>query len=265
MDNQDNRSRGVMPNVTFGKSKTKSATKTNQSTEGRSSARWDAFLNLKFVEENGDYSKFRNKDLSLFWFRYDNLFSDILYNLGERARAPNQKSGNEVSGGEEMFDDNGESNDFEEHVEIGDSDDNNYIETDCNKNSEMKETNNFVNENMFPSFAPAKKRNNGENSKGKKKVSGAASLKEDIQSLLQFMEKKSSDTSTHCTDVSIAAAMEILNNMPGIAPMSDLWNYACNLFCKKDMREVFVCQPSHESRLSWLEFNYDRFKNKMIL
>ncbi|KAK6147923.1 hypothetical protein DH2020_018835 [Rehmannia glutinosa] len=201
------------------------------------------------LAENGDYSKFRNKDLSLFWFRYDNLFSDIA-TTGERARAPSQKFGNEVSGGEEMFDDNGESNNFEEHVEIGDSDDNNYIETNCNKNSEMKETNNFGNENMFPSFAPAKKRNNGENSKGEKKVSGAASLKEDIQSLLQFMEKKSSGISTHCTDVSIAAAMDILNNMPGIAPMSDLWNYACNLLSKKDMREVFVCQPSHESRLS---------------
>ncbi|XP_012851418.1 PREDICTED: uncharacterized protein LOC105971117 [Erythranthe guttata] len=60
------------------------------------------------LRENGDYNKFRNKDLSLIWFRYDKLFSDIAA-TGERARAPNQRT-------------NGEFNEVEEHVEIDDID-----------------------------------------------------------------------------------------------------------------------------------------------
>ncbi|KAI3454861.1 hypothetical protein Pfo_011524 [Paulownia fortunei] len=280
-----------MSNVTFSKSTSKSAGKANQQTQGRSSAKWDTFLNLKFIEvceeeivrgnrpsshfnvngwknvvrrfnemigrnyvykqlrnhwdsmkkdwilfkklmyketgvgwnpmknsldasdewwetklrENGDYNKFRNKDLSLIWFRYNRLFSNI-------------------GSGEDMLDDNGESNKVEEHVEIGDSDDNDYVEIDeYNTNSEI----------MFPSLALVKRKFSGENNKWKKK----------------FMENKSSTTSTPSTEITIGTAIEMLNN-----------NYACNLLSKKDMREVFVNQPSHESRFSWIQFNYDQFK-----
>ncbi|MCD7461149.1 hypothetical protein HAX54_045375 [Datura stramonium] len=42
------------------------------------------------VVENAKYKKFRNKDLSLIWFRYGALFSDIVA-TGERARAANQE------------------------------------------------------------------------------------------------------------------------------------------------------------------------------
>ncbi|KAK4430755.1 hypothetical protein Salat_0837200 [Sesamum alatum] len=77
----------------------------------------------KKIKENGDYSKFRNKDLSLIWFRYDKLFSDVAA-TGERVRAPSQTSKNEFDSRYEMLEDNGESNGpEEEQVEIGDSDD----------------------------------------------------------------------------------------------------------------------------------------------
>ncbi|KAL8545543.1 hypothetical protein ACS0TY_005622 [Phlomoides rotata] len=112
---------------------------------------------------------------------------------------------------------------------------------------------------MFPSLTSIKRKYCGENSK-RKKISGAASLRENIHSLLQIMENKNSVTSAPSTEMSIRDALEILRNVPEIAPTNELWNYACNLLSKKDMREVFVSQPSHESRLSWLEFNYDQFK-----
>ncbi|KAI3454863.1 hypothetical protein Pfo_011526 [Paulownia fortunei] len=284
-----------MSNVTFSKSTSKSASKINQQTQERSSARWDTFLNLKFIEvpnshfnvngwknvvrrfnemigrnyvykqlrnhwdsmkkdwilfkkllyketgvgwnpmknslnasnewwetklksnfsrtnfiqENGDYNKFRNKNLSLIWFRYNRLFSDIAATR-EKTREPSQRSRNEIGSGEDMLDDNGESNKVEEHVEISDSDDNDYVEIDeYNTNSEI----------MFPSLASVKRKFSGENSKWKKK----------------FMENKSSTTSTPSTEITIGTAIEMLNN-----------NYACNLLSKKDMREVFVNQPSHD-------------------
>nr|XP_016481342.1 PREDICTED: uncharacterized protein LOC107802373 [Nicotiana tabacum] len=42
------------------------------------------------IKENTKYKKFRNKDLSLIWFRYDALFADVVA-TGERARATNQE------------------------------------------------------------------------------------------------------------------------------------------------------------------------------
>ncbi|KAI3454684.1 hypothetical protein Pfo_011347 [Paulownia fortunei] len=56
---------------------------------------------------------------------------------------------NEIGSGEDMLDDNGESNEVEEHMEIGDSDDNDFIKIDeYNINSEI----------MFPSLASVKRK-----------------------------------------------------------------------------------------------------------
>ncbi|PIN26265.1 hypothetical protein CDL12_00983 [Handroanthus impetiginosus] len=99
------------------------------------------------IKENSDYSKFRNKDLSLIWFRYDTLFCDVAA-MGERARALSQRSGNEIDSYEEMLEDNGESNNQkEEQVHIGDSDDTENIKiSDYNVNSKTKKTNSVSNE-----------------------------------------------------------------------------------------------------------------------
>ncbi|PIN04367.1 hypothetical protein CDL12_23097 [Handroanthus impetiginosus] len=161
-----------------------------------------------------------------------------------------------------MLEDNRESNNQEgEQVHIGDSDDTENIETsDYNVNSGTKKTNSVSNEVMFPSLDNVKRKFSGENSKGKKKISGAASLKEDIHSLLHFMANRNTASSAPSTEITIGAAIELLNNVPGIAPQSELWNYSCNLLSKKEIREVFVSQPCHGSRLSLLEFNYNQFK-----
>ncbi|KAG8367636.1 hypothetical protein BUALT_Bualt16G0092800 [Buddleja alternifolia] len=194
----------------------KSTSNISQSNEKRSSARWDDFSSVKFVElcedeigkgnrpnshfninewknivkrfnemtdewwesklkENGDYGKFRNKNLTLIWFRYDRLFSDIAA-TGERARAPTQISGNELNCEQEMLVDDGESNEHEkERIEIGDSDDIETIGTmGYDTNFGTKETSNEV---VFPFFDTVKRKLCEENDKGKKKVSGAAALK----------------------------------------------------------------------------------------
>ncbi|KAK4412495.1 hypothetical protein Salat_2896600 [Sesamum alatum] len=77
----------------------------------------------KKIKENEDYIKFKNKDLSLIWFRYDKLFSKVV-EIGKIARAPSQIFENEFGSRDEMLEDNGESNRHkEEQVKIGNSDD----------------------------------------------------------------------------------------------------------------------------------------------
>ncbi|KAK6937889.1 hypothetical protein RJ641_031397 [Dillenia turbinata] len=46
-------------------------------------------IKFKSNEQDNRYKKFRNKDLSLFWYRYDAIFSDIVA-IGHRARALGQ-------------------------------------------------------------------------------------------------------------------------------------------------------------------------------
>ncbi|PIM98387.1 hypothetical protein CDL12_29133 [Handroanthus impetiginosus] len=161
-----------------------------------------------------------------------------------------------------MLKDNGESNNHEkEQVHIGDNDDTENIEISYyNVNFGTKKINSVSNEVVFPSLENIKRKFSSEQSKGKKKISGAASLKEDIHSLLYFMANRNTATSTPSTEMAIGAAIELLNNVLGITPQSELWNYSYNLLSKKVMREVFVSQPCHGSRLSWLEFNYNQFK-----
>nr|XP_016435067.1 PREDICTED: L10-interacting MYB domain-containing protein-like [Nicotiana tabacum] len=66
---------------------------------GETGLGWDATKNTimadddwweRTIKENAKYKKFRNKDLSLIWFRYDALFADVIA-TGERARAANQE------------------------------------------------------------------------------------------------------------------------------------------------------------------------------
>ncbi|KAL0379241.1 UNVERIFIED_CONTAM: hypothetical protein Sradi_3229600 [Sesamum radiatum] len=190
------------------------------------------------------------------------LFSDVAA-TGERARAPSQRFENEFDSRDEMLEDDGESNRHEEEqVEIGDC---NYTENIGIAKS------NIAGKEMFPSLETMKRKYNGEQSKGKKKISGAASLKEDINSLLQFIANKSSATSSPSTLITIGAAIEILSNIPGIEPRSDLWNYAYYSlmnprgFCDEEINEDenrveheidwTLCQVTARSILTYYE-NY---------
>lgn len=146
------------------------------------------------IRENGDYVKFRNKDLSLIWFRYDKLFSDVAA-TGERARAPSQRPVHCIGDDEEIMMENDDLSNFEENVEIDDSEDNDNMGIENDTSFVIKETSNMGNDIMFPSLSSVKRKFNREDSKEKKKISGAASLKEDIHSLLKYLENKSNATS----------------------------------------------------------------------
>ncbi|KAG8391345.1 hypothetical protein BUALT_Bualt01G0178200 [Buddleja alternifolia] len=234
----------------------KSTSNISQSNEKRSSARWDDFSSVKFIElcedeigkgsrpnshfningwknmvkrfnemtgKNYDYKQLRNHwdGMKKDWILFKKLmnketavdlrfFSDIAA-TEERARAPTQISENELNCEQEMLVDDGESNKHEkERAEVGNSDDIETIGTmGYGTNFGTKET---TNEIVFPSFDTVKRKLCEENDKGKKKVFGAAALKEDI--------------------------FEMLRNVPGIAPPSELWNYACKLLSKKELREI---------------------------
>ncbi|KAG6498100.1 hypothetical protein ZIOFF_046009 [Zingiber officinale] len=203
------------------------------------------------LRENGEYVKFRNKDLSLVWFRYDKLFSDVAA-TGERARAPSQQTVHYIDDNEEVMKENDDFPDFEGHIGIDDSEYNEDRGIEHDVSFGIKEKNNMGNDIVFPSLSSLKRKFNGEDGKEKKKISGATSLKEDIHSLLKYLENKSTVTSTPSTDKDIESAMMILKNIPGIEHKTELWCYACNLLSKKEMRAIFLNQPDNDCRLAWL-------------
>ncbi|KAG6527129.1 hypothetical protein ZIOFF_009222 [Zingiber officinale] len=203
------------------------------------------------LRENGEYAKFRNKDLSLVWFRYDKLFSDVAA-TGERARAPSQQTVHCIDDNEEVMKENDNFPDFEGHIGIDDSEYNEDRGIEHDVSFGIKEKSNMGNDIVFPSLSSLKRKFNGEDGKEKKKISGAASLKEDIHSLLMYLENKSTVTSTPSTEKDIESAMVILKNIPGIEHKTELWCYACNLLSKKEMRAIFLNQPDNDCRLAWL-------------
>ncbi|KAH0702101.1 hypothetical protein KY285_016379 [Solanum tuberosum] len=189
---------------------------------------WDATKNTimadddwwkRKIKEDVRYRKFRNKDLSLIWFRYDALFSDIVA-TGERAR------------GDESDDP-----------------------------QDMDST-------MFP--IPSLKRPNptdgigtsNQVKKGKTK-STAASMKEDMHSLVELMSNKSTATSHAVDDPTIDKCMDFLANIPGIFERGEMYNYFVNMFLKKDIRQVFLKMPTDEARKSWMEYNYQLYLKKV--
>ncbi|KAK6923183.1 hypothetical protein RJ641_011487 [Dillenia turbinata] len=117
---------------------------------------WDDYANIKFVElceeeirkgnrlgsylskdgwrnlQDNRYKKFRNNDLSLFWYQYDAIFSDIVA-TGYRVRAPSQtySLNQSLKDGTDLVLD--EINEGEEEYEVEDHD---IEETDKSDNSQ---------------------------------------------------------------------------------------------------------------------------------
>ncbi|KAG6467198.1 hypothetical protein ZIOFF_074985 [Zingiber officinale] len=196
------------------------------------------------LRENGEYAKFRNKDLSLVWFRYDKLFSDVAA-TGERARAPSQQTVHCIDDNEEVMKENDDFPDFEGHIGIDDSEYNEDRGIEHDVSFGIKEKSNMGNDIVFPSLSSLKRKFNGEYGKEKKKISGATSLKEDIHSLLKYLENKSTVTSAPSTEKDIESAMVILKNIPGIEHKTELclmepWDVRhcaltdSNIFCEDE-------------------------------
>ncbi|KAK4731345.1 hypothetical protein R3W88_024333 [Solanum pinnatisectum] len=203
---------------------------------------WDAIKNTimtyddwwkRKIKVDVRYTNFRNKDLSLIWFRYDALFSDIVA-TGERAQERPNDIDNE--GMEHFINANDEGGD--------ESDD----------PQDMEST-------MFPK--PSLKRQistdgigTSNQVKKSKKKSIAASMKEDMHSLVELMSNKRTATSHVVYDPTIDKCMDFLANIPGIFERGEMYNYFVNMFLKKDIRQVFLKMPTDEARKSWMEYNY---------
>ncbi|KAG5589909.1 hypothetical protein H5410_040423 [Solanum commersonii] len=201
---------------------------------------WDATKNIIMADDDW-WKKFRNKDLSLIWFRYDALFSDIVA-TGERARPSNQSQflETEVYSDEERP--NGIDNDDMEH----------FINSNNEGGGESDDPQN-MDSTMFPTLAL--KRPNSTDGIGtsnhvkkSKTKSTVASMKEDMHSLVELMSNKSTATSHAVDDPTIDKCMDFLANIPGIFERGEMYNYFVNIFLKKDIRQVFLKMPTDEAR-----------------
>ncbi|KAJ0052186.1 hypothetical protein Pint_02122 [Pistacia integerrima] len=136
------------------------------------------------IKVNKEYKKFKNKDLSLIWYLYDALFSNITA-TGDRARAPSQIDAlnieNEFAGeslGMSENRDEGINVDFER------DDDNDVLGRNIEKLEHVPI--------KFPSSSLNKRKIGGANNNMKKgKRSVASSLKENIDSLIVMLSDKS--------------------------------------------------------------------------
>ncbi|OIT07667.1 hypothetical protein A4A49_63125, partial [Nicotiana attenuata] len=205
--------------------------------------------------ENAKYKKFRNKDLSLIWFRYDALFADVVA-TGERARAANQEQSSGIG-----------LNLDKEGINVID---------DCDKehftylNDEMSDENDDlqnINSVVFPE--PSLKRQkstDGVSSSSQvrksKKKTAATLIKEDIHSLIEFMSSKSTATSPAVDETSIEKCIGTLGQIPDILAGSEIYSFTMNMFRKKNNRQIFLGMPTDEARKCWLEFNYQLYLNK---
>ncbi|XP_049375184.1 L10-interacting MYB domain-containing protein-like [Solanum verrucosum] len=232
---------------------------------GDTSIGWDATKNTimadddwwkRKIKEDVRYRKFRNKDLSLIWFRYDALFSDIVA-TGEIARASNQSQffETEVDSDEERP--NGIDNDDMEHF----INSNNEGRDESDDPQDMDST-------MFP--IPSLKRPNPTDGIGtsnqvkkSKTKSTAASMKEDMHSLVELMSNNSTATSHAVDDPTIDKCMDFLANILGIFERGEMYNYFVNMFLKKNIRQVFLKMPTDEARKSWMEYNYQLYLKKV--
>ncbi|KAJ0042844.1 hypothetical protein Pint_18795 [Pistacia integerrima] len=209
------------------------------------------------IKVNKEYKKFKNKDLSLIWYRYDALFSDITA-TGDRAWAPSQIDDlnieNEFAGESLGMSEN---RDEEIDVDFERDDDNDVV----GRNIEEFEHVPF----KFPSSSLNKRKIGGTNNNMKKgKSSVASSLKENIDSLIAMLSDKTTAESSSSLqhEPTITECMDMLKKMPGIEVSIPLCFYASNLFTKKDMREVFFCHDDNEVRLNWLKYNYMKSEGK---
>ncbi|OIT03474.1 hypothetical protein A4A49_57419 [Nicotiana attenuata] len=172
---------------------------------GETGLGWDATKNTimadddwweRKIKENAKYKKFRNKDLSLIWFRYDALFADVVA-TGERARAANQEQSSGIG-----------LNLDEEGINVIDDCDKEHFTYLNDEMSDESDDLQNINSVVFPE--PSLKRQkstDGVSSSSQvrksKKKTAATLIKEDIHSLIEFMSSKSTGTSPAVDETSI--------------------------------------------------------------
>ncbi|XP_016467474.1 L10-interacting MYB domain-containing protein-like [Nicotiana tabacum] len=230
---------------------------------GETDLGWDATKNtiiadddwwVRKLKENARYKKFRNKDLSLIWFRYDALFADVVA-TGERARATNQEQSSGI----------GLNLDEEGINDINGCDKEHFTLINDEMSDESDDLQN-INSVMFPeSSLKRQKSTDGVSTSSqvrKKKKTAAPLIKEDIHSLIEFMSSKSTATSPAVDETSIEKCIGKLEQIPNILAGSEIYSFTMNMFRKKNNRQIFFGMPTDEARKSWLKFNYQLYLKK---
>ncbi|XP_074355088.1 L10-interacting MYB domain-containing protein-like isoform X2 [Apium graveolens] len=206
----------------------------------------DAWWNDQ-IKINPKYAKFKNKDLSVFWSHYDILFSDDVA-TENRALVPAGPSTYIKLKGEEDYlidEDNAAAAAAVEGAEGTESSD---------SQASRQPGNDYI---QIP-VAPEER-----TSSGTKRKKGAMSPKDDIDSLVNIMPSKSTESSFHTAEApSITECMDKLEEIDGIKKTTPLYWYSQNLFTRPDMRTIFMKQRCDSSRVGWLEFNYSEYLNK---
>lgn len=88
---------------------------------------------------------------------------------------------------------------------------------------------------------------------------GAIKLSQQIDQLIEVVEKKSKSTIVKQDDsssCSIAKVMRMVKGLPGMQIGSDLWFFTTRLFFIKEKREMFCTMEEPELKLEWL--NYEK-------
>ncbi|KAK4374995.1 hypothetical protein RND71_005672 [Anisodus tanguticus] len=187
---------------------------------GETGLGWDATENTIMEDddwwsEDNRYKKFGSRDLSLIWFRYDALFSDVA--TGERARAVNQEHMSGI----------GVNLDREGINDIDGYDKEHFINPNDEGSDEVMIYRMWI---------------------------LLSSMREEIHPLMEFMSIKSIATSPSVDDPVMDKCMNVLATFPDIEG-SAMYNYTCNMFLKKDVRQIFLKMTTDEARKSWLEYN----------
>lgn len=200
---------------------------------------WDAQIKI-----NPKYAKFKNKDLSVIWFSYDVLFGDIGA-TDNRALVPIGPSTVIKLKDEDYFIDEGNvvaaAEGAEESDECGDSQASRQPVSD---DIQIPVTSEKI------------------TCSGMKRKKGDMFSKDGIDSLVNIMTSKSTESSFHTADApSIKECMDKLEDIEGIPKKTPLYWYSQNLFTRPDMRTIFMKQRCDRSRAGWLEFNYSEYLN----
>ncbi|XP_052203034.1 L10-interacting MYB domain-containing protein-like [Diospyros lotus] len=200
------------------------------------------------IKENDNFRKFRNKDLSIIWFRYDGLFSDIAA-IGEKARAPSQYQPPTQLSSTDKEDDAIQHT--EDINDLGEPFGRDQSPIDAATGDDL-----FLEPSWQQGRSSAPKRGR------KERMSSAAMLRTNIEDLMQLYTKSTNTTNSVAGPdaESIPKCMEVLQRLP-IQVGCKLWNYACTLFTKPPNRTVFINQPSDEARFAWLDYLHQLFED----
>ncbi|PHT35983.1 hypothetical protein CQW23_23683 [Capsicum baccatum] len=215
---------------------------------------WDATKNTIITDDDWwnqkikRYKRFRNMDLSLICYRYDELFSDIV-SKGERARSANQEHFSEI----EVELNKEKTNDFD------DFDQEHFVNLN-DKGSDESDDAHDMNSPMFPKSSLKRQLSTDDiGSSSRVKKSKIKSVREELHSIVELLSSKSSATSHAVEDPTIDKCMDFLASYPEIDIPSEIYNYTVNLFLKKDVHQIFLKMTSDDARKSWLAYNYQLY------